>query len=91
MLLGIYRMAMKSGSDNFRSSAMEGIIERLSTQVKVVIYEPMCKDEEFLGCVVETNLNKFKALSDVVVTNRLDNDITDIQEKVYTRDIYGNN
>ena len=90
-VVGIYRMAMKSGSDNFRSSAMEGIIERLSTQVKVVVYEPMCKDEEFLGCVVETNLNKFKALSDVVVTNRLDNDIIDIQEKVYTRDIYGNN
>lgn len=90
-VVGIYRMAMKSGSDNFRSSAIQGIIKRLSSQVKVVIYEPMCKDTEFLGCVVETNLNKFKALSDVVVTNRLDDDITDIQEKVYTRDIYGNN
>ena len=90
-VVGIYRMAMKSGSDNYRSSAIQGIIERLSTQVKVVIYEPMCKDEEFLGCVVETELNKFKKLSDVIVANRLDDNITDVEEKVYTRDIYGDN
>ena len=90
-VVGIYRMAMKSGSDNYRSSAIQGIIERLSTQVKVVIYEPMCKDEEFLGCVVETELNKFKKLSDVIVANRLDDNITDVEEKVYTRDVYGDN
>ena len=90
-VVGIYRMAMKSGSDNFRSSAIQGIIERLSTQVKVVIYEPMCKDEEFLGCVVETELNKFKKLSDVIVANRLDDNIKNVEEKVYTRDIYGDN
>ena len=90
-VVGIYRMAMKSGSDNYRSSAMQGIIERLRTQVKVVIYEPMCREDEFLDCVLETELNKFKKLSDVIVANRLEDNITDVKEKVYTRDIYGNN
>lgn len=90
-VVGIYRMAMKSGSDNYRSSAMQGIIERLKTQVKVVIYEPMCKEEEFLDCVLETDLNKFKKLSDVIVANRLEDNIKDVEEKVYTRDVYGNN
>lgn len=90
-VVGIYRMAMKSGSDNYRSSAMQGIIERLRTQVKVVIYEPMCKEDEFLDCVLETDLNKFKKLSDVIVANRLEDNIKDVEEKVYTRDVYGNN
>ena len=90
-VVGIYRMAMKSGSDNYRSSAIQGIIERLSSQVKVIIYEPMCKESEFLDCLVETDLNKFKKLSDVVVANRLDDDIASIKQKVYTRDIYGDN
>ena len=90
-VVGIYRMAMKSGSDNYRSSAIQGIIERLKTQVKVIIYEPMCKDEEFLDCVLETELNKFKKLSDVIVANRLEHNIIDVKEKVYTRDIYGDN
>ena len=84
-------MAMKSGSDNYRISAIQGIIERLSSQVKVIIYEPMCKESEFLDCLVETDLNKFKKLSDVVVANRLDDDIASIKQKVYTRDIYGDN
>ena len=90
-VVGIYRMAMKTGSDNYRSSAIQGIIERLRTQVKVIIYEPMCKEQEFLDCVLETELNKFKKLSDVIVANRLEDNITDVKEKVYTRDIYGNN
>jgi len=90
-VVGIYRMAMKAGSDNYRSSAIEGIIKRLSARVKVVIYEPMCKDEEFLDCILETDLNKFKKLSDVIVANRLDDNIADVNKKVYTRDIYGDN
>ena len=90
-VVGIYRMAMKAGSDNYRSSAIEGIIKRLSARVKVVIYEPMCKDEEFLDCILETDLNKFKKLSDIIVANRLDDDIADVNKKVYTRDIYGDN
>ena len=84
-------MAMKTGSDNYRSSAIQGIIERLRTQVKVIIYEPMCKEQEFLDCVLETELNKFKKLSDVIVANRIEDNIADVKEKVYTRDIYGNN
>jgi UDPglucose 6-dehydrogenase len=90
-VVGIYRMAMKAGSDNYRSSAIEGIIKRLSARVKVVIYEPMCEDEEFLDCILETDLNKFKKLSDIIVANRLDDNIADVNEKVYTRDIYGDN
>jgi len=90
-VVGIYRMAMKAGSDNYRSSAIEGIIKRLSARVKVVIYEPMCKDEEFLDCILETDLNKFKKLSDIIVANRLDDNMADVNEKVYTRDIYGDN
>jgi len=90
-VVGIYRMAMKAGSDNYRSSAIEGIIKRLSARVKVVIYEPMCKDEEFLDCILETDLNKFKKLSDIIVANRLDDNIADVNKKVYTRDIYGDN
>ena len=84
-------MAMKAGSDNYRSSAIEGIIKRLSARVTVVIYEPMCEDEEFLDCILETDLNKFKKLSDIIVANRLDDNIADVNEKVYTRDIYGDN
>jgi len=90
-VVGIYRMAMKAGSDNYRSSAIEGIIKRLSARVKVVIYEPMCEDEEFLDCILETDLNKFKKLSDIIVANRLDDNIADVNKKVYTRDIYGDN
>lgn len=90
-VVGIYRMAMKAGSDNYRSSAIQGIIERLSTQVKVIIYEPMCAETDFLNCVVETDLNKFKKISDVIVTNRLDDNIIDMKDKIYTRDIYGDN
>lgn len=84
-------MAMKAGSDNYRSSAIEGIIKRLSARVKVVIYEPMCEDEEFLDCILETDLNKFKKLSDIIVANRLDDNLADVNKKVYTRDIYGDN
>ena len=85
---------MKSGSDNFRSSAVQGIIERLvDARIKVIVYEPelMCYRDEFMGCVVERDLNKFKKLSDLIVTNRLDTKLADVLEKTYTRDIFNDN
>ena len=85
---------MKTGSDNYRSSAIQGIIERLvNARVKVIIYEPtlISYADEFMGCVVERDLNKFKKLSDLIVTNRLDTKLADVLEKTYTRDIFNDN
>lgn len=91
-VVGIHRLIMKSGSDNCRSSSILGIIERLVNDgVKVIIFEPSITTKEFMGCVVETNLSKFKKLSDLIVTNRLDKSLKDCLDKVYTRDIFRNN
>ena len=91
-IVGIHRLIMKSGSDNFRSSAIQGIIERLTPHVKVIIHEPEFGFEgEFMNCVVESDLNKFKKLSDVIVTNRMEKCLKDVEDKVYTRDVFGDN
>lgn len=91
-VVGIHRLIMKSGSDNFRSSAIQGIIERLTNnKIKVIIYEPQLTDSEFMGCIVETDHNKFKKLSDLIVTNRIDDSLKDVIEKTYTRDIFHDN
>ena len=87
--VGIYRLVMKSGSDNFRSSAVQGIIEKLQAKnIEVVIYEPVLVDEEFEGLRVIKNIVEFKSLSDVIVANRLSDEIKDVKVKVYTRDIF---
>lgn len=89
-IVGIYRLAMKSGSDNYRCSAVQGVIDRLTKAgVKVIIHEPMIEDTKFLGCIIENDIDKFNELSDVIVTNRMSDDI--IESKIYTRDIYNNN
>jgi UDPglucose 6-dehydrogenase len=89
-VVGIYRLAMKSGSDNYRCSAIQGVVDRLTKAgVKVIIHEPMIEDDKFLGCVIENDIDKFNELSDLIVTNRMSDDI--IESKVYTRDIYNNN
>lgn len=88
-VVGIYRLIMKSGSDNFRSSAVQGIIERLQNQnIEVIIYEPVMKNENFEGLEVYEDLVKFKETADVIVANRLDDILKDVSEKVYTRDIF---
>ena len=88
-LVGIFRLTMKAGSDNFRSSAIQGIIERLLAKgIKVVVYEPTLQSTEFNGCVVEPSLERFKADCDVILANRLTEQLQDVATKVYSRDLY---
>lgn len=88
-VVGIYRLTMKTGSDNFRQSAIQGIIERLKKQdVEVIVYEPSLEESEFEGILVVNEFDVFKEKSDVIVANRLDDEIKDVREKVYTRDLF---
>jgi UDPglucose 6-dehydrogenase len=87
--VGIYRLIMKSGSDNFRSSAIESIIEKIQEKnIEIVIYEPVLDAEEFEGLKVIKNLAEFKNMSDIIVANRFEDALSDVKEKVYTRDIF---
>lgn len=89
-VVGIYRLVMKSGSDNFRDSAIQGIIKRIKAKgVNVVIYEPALKDKTYNDSEVIKDINSFKEISDIVIANRRSDQINDIPEKVYTRDIFG--
>ena len=88
-VVGIYRLTMKSNSDNFRQSAIQGVIEHITKKgIEIVIYEPVYKEEEFNNFKVINDLDEFKNISDVIVANRLDDDIKDAVDKVYTRDLF---
>ena len=88
-VVGIYRLTMKTDSDNFRASAIQGIIERLKFyNIKIVIYEPTLKEDTFNGCQVVKDFNTFAGFSDVILVNRMDENTKKIENKVYTRDIF---
>ena len=88
--VGIYRLIMKTGSDNFRSSAIEGVIAKLKeAKIEIVIYEPVLSDDIFEGFRVIKDIKEFKNMSDVIVSNRVEDSIKNLKEKVYTRDIFG--
>ena len=91
-IVGIYRLTMKAGSDNFRASAIQGVMKRIiASGIEVIIYEPTLNEDSFYNSRVIKSLDEFKKISDVVIVNRIDDNISDIQEKIYSRDIFREN